>query len=162
MNVLYLSYVRMIGSGLLSGRHRVPHHVDSETYRGGEQHTLADCEAIRSVGSYVPLKKTKTTVSFTFLSSNSESFIPIRIFTGQVFRTLQLHCRSARRTWKVNLPTNHKGYDNSETTVGKLSAKRIQIFRVQKCCFMFHLLFQKNFANITQKPPDPANLDLPC
>ena len=40
---------------------------------------------------------------------------------------LQLDCRSVRRTQKINIPTNQKGCDNSETTVGKLSARRIQI-----------------------------------
>ena len=34
---------------------------------------------------------------------------------------------------KINFPANQKGYDNSKTTVGRLSAKRIQIFRVQFC-----------------------------
>ena len=31
---------------------------------------------------------------------------------------------------KINLPANQMGYDNSETTVGKLSARRSQICRV--------------------------------
>ena len=31
---------------------------------------------------------------------------------------------------KINFLTSQKGYDNSETTVGKLSARRIQIFQV--------------------------------
>ena len=30
--------------------------------------------------------------------------------------------------WQINFLTSQKGYDNSETTVGKLSARRIQIF----------------------------------
>ena len=29
---------------------------------------------------------------------------------------------------KINLPTNQKGYDKSETTDEKVSARRIQIF----------------------------------
>ena len=40
---------------------------------------------------------------------------------------LQLDYRSARRTREINLQTNQKSYDNSETTVGKLLAGRIQI-----------------------------------
>ena len=40
---------------------------------------------------------------------------------------LQLDCQSARRTRNINFASNQKGYDNSETTVGKLSARRIQI-----------------------------------
>ena len=38
---------------------------------------------------------------------------------------------------KINLSANQKGYDNSETTVGKLSAKRIQIFQV----YFFVIIF---------------------
>ena len=41
---------------------------------------------------------------------------------------LQLDCRSTRRTCKINLQTNQEGYDKSETTVGKFSASRIQIY----------------------------------
>ena len=40
---------------------------------------------------------------------------------------IQLDCRSATHTQKNNLPTNQKGYDTFETTVGKLSARKIQI-----------------------------------
>ena len=40
---------------------------------------------------------------------------------------LQLDCRSARRTRKINFSANQKGYDNSGTTVGKLSARKNQI-----------------------------------
>ena len=38
---------------------------------------------------------------------------------------------------KVNLPMSEKGYDNSETTVGKLSARRIQIFWVYFSVIIF-------------------------
>ena len=38
---------------------------------------------------------------------------------------------------KNNLPANHKGYDNSETTVGKLLARKIQIFRVSFSVIIF-------------------------
>ena len=31
---------------------------------------------------------------------------------------------------KINLPANQKGYNTFETTAGKLSARRIQIFRI--------------------------------
>ena len=41
---------------------------------------------------------------------------------------VQLDCQSARRTRKIDLPTNQKGYDNSETIVGKLSTRKIQIY----------------------------------
>ena len=37
----------------------------------------------------------------------------------------------------VNLLTNQKGYDNSETTVRKLLARRIQIFRVYFSMIIF-------------------------
>ena len=57
-------------------------------------------------------------------------------------KEVQLDCRSARRTRKINLPTNQRGYDNSETTVGKLLARRI--FRSTWYIFVkiiFDLLF---------------------
>ena len=47
-----------------------------------------------------------------------------------VLNWVQLDFRSVRRTRKTNLPTNQKGYDDSETTLEKLMARRIQIFRV--------------------------------
>ena len=34
---------------------------------------------------------------------------------------------------KINLPANQKGYDTFETTVKKLSTRRIQIFGVYFC-----------------------------
>ena len=37
--------------------------------------------------------------------------------------TIKMNCPSARRTRKINLPTNRKGYEDSETTIGRLSAK---------------------------------------
>ena len=45
---------------------------------------------------------------------------------------MQLDCQSATRTRKVNLPANQKGYDDSETTAGKLWSRRIHI-----CCDYF-------------------------
>ena len=38
---------------------------------------------------------------------------------------------------KINLPTNQRAYDKSETTDEKLSARRIQIFRVYFCVVIF-------------------------
>ena len=40
---------------------------------------------------------------------------------------LQLDCFSWRRTRIINLVSSQKGYDTFETTVGKLSTRRIQI-----------------------------------
>ena len=45
---------------------------------------------------------------------------------------LQLDWVSAIRKRKINLPANRKGYDESEIVYEKLSARRIQIFLVQK------------------------------
>ena len=50
---------------------------------------------------------------------------------------IQLDCWSATRTQIINLPTNQKGYDTFETTVGKLSARRIQICFVYFCKINF-------------------------
>ena len=38
---------------------------------------------------------------------------------------------------KIDSRTNREGYDGSETTVGKLSAMRIQIYRVYFCSTHF-------------------------
>ena len=43
---------------------------------------------------------------------------------------IQLDCWSSGRTRKIYLARNQKGYDNSKTTVGKLLARRIQIWVV--------------------------------
>ena len=40
---------------------------------------------------------------------------------------IQLDCFSVAHTRIINLPSNQKGYVTSETTVGKLLARRIQI-----------------------------------
>ena len=50
---------------------------------------------------------------------------------------LQLDCRSSGRTRKINFLSNQKGYDKSETSFGKLSLKRIQIFHVYFCTTNF-------------------------
>ena len=47
---------------------------------------------------------------------------------GYPYSLLDWTSNTSRR--KINLPTNQKGYDKSETTDEKLLARRIQIFRV--------------------------------
>ena len=66
---------------------------------------------------------------FFYVRWNTRSFRLIGIKKGKI---VQLDCRSARRTRKTNLPMNQRGYDNSTTTVGMLSTRRIQI-----CCDYF-------------------------
>ena len=44
---------------------------------------------------------------------------------------------SSGRTRIINLPTNQKGYDTFETTVGKLSARKIQIYPDYFCAIIF-------------------------
>ena len=48
------------------------------------------------------------------------------------------------------LPTNKKGYDNSETTFGKLSARRIQIYCDRFCLGIILKDILNNFQNIAQ------------
>ena len=74
---------------------------------------------------------------------------------------VQLDCRSARRTRTFNLPTNQKGYGNFETTVGKLSARRIRISRVPFSVIIFDLLFFKTSKNIVPAKRTPAELYSP-
>ena len=50
-----------------------------------------------------------------------------------------------RRTRKINLPVNQKGYGKPETTYEKLSARRIQICRVYFCVIHFRLFFKITF-----------------
>ena len=74
---------------------------------------------------------------------------------------LQLDWTSNTSRQKINFPTNRKGYDNSETTVGKLSAGRIQICLVQFYKSHFWPLFQNNFPNNAQTKIDQSDLDSP-
>ena len=50
---------------------------------------------------------------------------------------LQLDWTSNTSRQKINLPTNQRGYDTFETTVGKLSASRIQIYVVYFSVIIF-------------------------
>ena len=76
-------------------------------------------------------------------------------------RYLQLDWASKIRTQKNNSPTNQMGYDNSETTVGKLSARRIQICVCHFCGIHFWPLFWDNFPNNVQTSLTHAELDSP-
>ena len=60
---------------------------------------------------------------------------------------LQLDCFSWRRTRMINLPMNQNGYDTFETTVGKLSARRIQIYPVHFCLGNCLKVILNNFQN---------------
>ena len=60
---------------------------------------------------------------------------------------LQLDCWSATRTRIINLPTNQKGYDTFETTVGKLSARRIRFCPVYFCLGIILKVILNNFQN---------------
>ena len=63
------------------------------------------------------------------------------------WQCLQLDCQSARRTQNINLPENQKNYDNSETTVGKLSMRRIQIYPDYFCLGIILKVILNNFQN---------------
>ena len=63
------------------------------------------------------------------------------------YEQVQLDCRSPRRTRKINLPTNKKGYDNSETVVEKLLARRIQIYPEYLCLGIILKVILNNFQN---------------
>ena len=60
---------------------------------------------------------------------------------------LQLDCWSATRTQIINLPTNQKGYDTFETTAGKLSARRIQIYPDYFCLGIIFKVILNTFQN---------------
>ena len=67
-----------------------------------------------------------------------------RLRSAGTVTVIQLDCRSTICTQKIYLPANRTGYDHSETTVGKLSARRIQIFRVP---FFVIIFFDLLFLN---------------
>ena len=75
---------------------------------------------------------------------------------------LQLDCRPTRRTRKIHFASNQKDYDNSETTVGKLLARRIRICRVYFLWSTFDLLIFKTSENMASTKIDPADLNTPC
>ena len=75
---------------------------------------------------------------------------------------LQLGCSSKINTHKINLLTIQKGYGNSETTHGKLLARRIQICLVQFCVIHFWPFFQNNFKNNVWTSLDQAESDSSC
>ena len=68
-------------------------------------------------------------------------------FAADSTSLLQLDCWSATRTWIINLPTNQKGYDTFEATVGKLSARRIRFCPVYFCLGIILKVIQYNFQN---------------
>ena len=79
------------------------------------------------------------------------------------FATLrtQLDCLSATRTRIINLPTNQKGYDTFETTVGKVSARRIRFCPVHFCLGIILKVIQYNFQGNAGTKIDPEDLNSP-
>ena len=61
----------------------------------------------------------------------------------------------------MNLPTNRDGYDGSETTVGKVSTRRIQPRWVFCCRFIIKNVVQHNSAENNDTKKDPPGLDAP-
>ena len=68
----------------------------------------------------------------------NESWFVYSWIAGQVY---------ARK--KMNLPANQKGYDNSKTTVGKLSARGIRFCPVHFCLGIILKVILNNFQNNT-------------
>ena len=68
-------------------------------------------------------------------------------FKKNVREDIQLDWTPSRRTQKINLPANQKGYDNSETTIRKLSARRIQICFDYFCLGIILKVILNNFQN---------------
>ena len=74
---------------------------------------------------------------------------------------IQLDQTPSRNTRKITSRTNQKGYDNSKTTVGKRSTRRIQIFRVHFLVIYFWPHFQNNLSKNVQTKTYPEESDLP-
>ena len=64
---------------------------------------------------------------------------------------LQLDWASEICTQKNNPPTKQKSYDNSETTVGMLSARRIQTCMCHFCVIHFDLFFEITFQIMSKQ-----------
>ena len=64
------------------------------------------------------------------------------------------------RNTRKKLLTNQKSYDNSETTVGQLSARKNQICFDYICKIDFDLFFRNNFPAIVQRKIVKAESDL--
>ena len=60
---------------------------------------------------------------------------------------------------KINLPANHKSYDNSETTDEKLLARRIQIFRVPFSVTIFWPLIFLNKWKYGSNKKEPGRFE---
>ena len=70
---------------------------------------------------------------------------------------LQLDWTPSRNKRKIKSPMNQEDYDNSETTVGKLLTRRIQIFWVH-CCEIHFIFLSKNFPNNAQRKSEPGRI----
>ena len=62
---------------------------------------------------------------------------------------------------KNNLPTNQKGFENSDTNVEKLSVRRIQNCRVFFSVIIFDLLIFKTSENMAPTKIDQSDSDSP-
>ena len=96
---------------------------------------LAQWESKAPLSKYATMAKAKTK-----MEEFSAKF-------NRPWKELQLDCQCFGRTRIINLPTNQKGYDTFETTVGKLSARRIQIFPGYFCLGIILKVIVNNFQN---------------
>ena len=89
------------------------------------------------------------------LSGSGEDPVEVAPYLSTIFsrrlhtseNVIQLDCRSGISTRIINLPTNQKGYDTFKTIVGKLLARRIQIFPVHFCLGIILKVILNNFQN---------------
>ena len=95
-------------------------------------------------------------VSSPFSSPKCPSEIPNERTKGLKSQKLQLDCRLATRTQNINLPTNQ-----FETTVGKLSARRIQIWVIYYCKGIILKVILNTFQKNAQTTIDQSYSDSP-
>ena len=109
-----------------------------------EKVTITDCsQKFRNIFTQYPTQHGVQIVRN--LCSVCSKNIKVSSFTSCLW--VQLDCRSSGRTRIINLPTNQKGYDTFETTVGKLSARRIQIYPDYFCLGIILKVILNNFQN---------------
>jgi len=88
-------------------------------------------------------KKERNTIEFrawkTYITENHPSIHSNELPPDNVWfiECLQLDWTSKTSRRKINFPTNQKGYDTFESTVGKLSTSIIQLFEVCFCRIYF-------------------------
>ena len=86
---------------------------------------------------------------------------PQRVLLVRRISGLQLDWTPSRRTQKINLLANQKGYDKSETTYEELSARKSRSVLFIFVKFIFDIFFKTTFQIMSGEKIDKTELNLP-